>query len=418
MSRESGSVGLPETLDEFGLQGAADYDPAAVDRLADHAADLSYGGRDGNCPYDRERHILTVRDPDAIVLGYSVTHRIAGEEDMAVAGRDAPDGHETARAMIDHARDPDRGGTVPVYLPTDTRSLLYRNTGDGQREIGRFVDELEAMTEPLPVDRYRDDAPGSATGKTSAGQVATIAALNEVDGEPVIATYNNELRPFTDSFGGISTAPWQILEGMALAEGPYETDGANRIAGILERFTEPTDYREDVADVPDDLRGDLPRGADVVAPDHSVTGEIGDRQRRQNEYGDTVHTWKQALHGIDAAAAADDIAVALPENAGPRIEDTIGGAAGRAVREELERMTVELELDLTADVPPEMGDVPDAERERKAEDYAIAAGAVRMSDSQPLALPVVMTYDDDFADMDGVVARDPSSVGDALRSRR
>lgn len=407
------SDALPDSFAEF----SRIYDPEAVERVAEYAEDIEYQGEDGRCRYDDERRILDVRRATDVVLGYSVSHGIAGGEEMDVAGHAVTDGAETALAMLDAAWDPDRAeGEVIVHLPDDTDALLRRTIPADDRDVERYVNELGGPTAAFAVDhRYEMDPRGNGTGKESAEHSAASLAVEQIHGTPVIATYNYRIMDDIEAMGAVPAAPWQILEGIRMAEGSYETASANRTESILERFTEPTEYRVPVEEIPASLRGDLPRDVDVVAPDHSVTEEIADRQRRWNEYGDPVPTWRQALRGVDAALVEDGVEVALPENSGPRMEDTIGGAEGTAVREEMELETEPLPLDLgldPGDLPPAMGRVPADELSAKAEDYAIAAAAIERSDGTP----VVMTYDGDFAEMDGVVAREPTSVSDALLS--
>ncbi len=406
MSQESDRAagGLPDSLAEF----SRIYDSGARDRVADSAAALDYESNDGDCRYTDETRILAVRDATDIVLGYSVSHSIAGGEEMDVDGRDEPDGYETALEMLDAAWDPDAGhGEVTVHLPDDTATLLCRTIPANDHDIRQYVTELQSLATEFRVDGYRyGRGPTSGTGKTSAEHHAANVAATDIDGTPVIATYNRRIGKDVEDMGAVPAAPWQILAGIRLSEGPYTTPELNRVANVLDRFRDAPDYRDDVEHVPESLRGDLDGLPDTVVPDHSVTTEIAERRRRFGPDDVPVQTWQESLRAIDAAVAADDVDVLLPENTGRRMEDTVGGEPGAAVREDIERVTGSLPVDLDRELPDEMGAVPDDERRVAAEDYAIAVAAIERSAEPPL----ILTYDDDFAGMDGVVAREPGTV--------
>lgn len=382
------------------------YDPGAVDRIQDRVEALDYEGDDGNCRYRDRRPVLAIRDATDIVLGYSVTHSIAGKEEMRVSGRDDPDGYETALAMLDAAWDPDRGaGAVDVHLPDDTAALLCATIPDSDHAVRRYVSELHGATTPLPIDRFNHVPDSGGTGKTSAEHYAAHVAAGHLDGTPVIATYNWAIHEDVEDMGAVPAAPWQVLEALTLSEGPYAVPEVNRVANMLDRYTEPTAYRDtDVEGIPSALQQKFTGTPDVVVPDHSVTTEIAKRQRRFVD--DTpVHTWQHALRAIDAAVADEQVTVYLPDNSGERMAENIGNDVGNAVREDIEAVTEPLPLDLDAPLPPELGEVSEAEREAMREDYAIAAAAVERSDVPPL----VLSYDGDFAEMEGVIGREPAT---------
>lgn len=383
-------AGLPDTLAELGNT----YDPALRDRLVDEVEALGCATEDAYTADQRRGinpQVARYADIDAIVLGYSVSIALVGQEKWW-------DSHSWRlyADLIDTARDPEVDGSVEIYVPDDTQEKIVGRTNLTADDLDSFMHEFQGITTPYRVDMsHRQSLPGEARMTSSAA--AVYAAGERCPPNTVFATYSEDARAVAETIPDIGAAdPADIYAALDMNRGRYDLPAVNRIGTAVQWFGPRAEEAEQL--VPAALQEAPPdSNFDVAVLDESAGVEVSLRRTRDDEH------WTDTLAFLDTAVQQDDIDVYMPSSLAGDMKDNVGGDPGARVRDDIRSLTHSLQVG-----PVDQYDIPDR-FEGMAGDYAIADAAARQGDSV-----LVATYDSDFTEIPGVTAVSPGTGAELL----